>query len=212
MLVDPANLRRRPVAHVPDVRNDPRTRPQVRAQLLPQLQVWARVQEERHDGRRPDVRRIHVAEPELDFVLDTRFPRLRLRLSHQCGIDLNPHATRAKLGCRGNRDAPISGTEIVDDVLRADLSQLQQCAHDGHRRWLEANVLTRDRPAPGQHKQPQDEPHHDLFHRLASFRSSSSRIMRAIHSSTVPSGSSLQPRVRRDRLLGDLSAAAAQPG
>ena len=35
MLVHPVNVRRRPTTHVPDVRNDPRTRLQVGAQLLP---------------------------------------------------------------------------------------------------------------------------------------------------------------------------------
>jgi hypothetical protein len=35
MLVDPANVRWRPTTHVPNVRNDPRTRLQVGAQLLP---------------------------------------------------------------------------------------------------------------------------------------------------------------------------------
>jgi hypothetical protein len=35
MLVDAANVRRRPTTHVPDVRNDSRTRLQVGAQLLP---------------------------------------------------------------------------------------------------------------------------------------------------------------------------------
>ena len=112
MLVDTANVRRRPTTHVPDVRNDSRTRLQVGAQLLPQLQVRSRVQEEGDDGSGPDVRRIHVAEPELHFVLDTGLARFGSCLTDQGGIDLNPHATRAKRGCRGNRDAPVAGPEI----------------------------------------------------------------------------------------------------
>ena len=125
MLADAANLRRRPTTHVPGVRNDPRTRLQAGAQLFPQLQVRSRVKEESHDGRGPDVRGIHVAKLERHSVLDTCLTRVRLRLSHQCGIDLNPHPTRAKLLGRGDRDAPVPGPEIVDEVLRAHVSQLQ---------------------------------------------------------------------------------------
>ena len=120
MLVDPADLRRRPAAHVPDVRHNPRTRLQVSAQLLTQLEVRRRVQEKGHDGGGPDVRLIHVAEPELHSVLDAGLTRVRLRLRHQGRVDLNPYSTRAELLCRGDRDAPVPGPEIVDEVLRAD--------------------------------------------------------------------------------------------
>ena len=96
--------------------------------------------------------------------LDTRLTRLRLRLGHQGGVDLDSHATRAELLRRGDRDASVSGSEIVDEVLRADISQLQHCAHDRHRRWLVANVLPRSRATTERRERSQDEAQQDLFH------------------------------------------------
>ena len=115
------------------------------------------MQEERHDGGGPDVRCIHVAEPELHFVFYTCLTRLRLRLSHQGGVDLNADTTRAELLCGGDRDAAVAGAEVIDDVLRADLSQFQQCAHDRHWRGLVANVLSGYRAAAGRHEPSEDE-------------------------------------------------------
>jgi hypothetical protein len=161
--VDPADLVGYPVTLVPDVGNDPRTRLQGRAQLRPQFQVRLRMQEQDHHCRRPHVGGIHVVKPELHFVLDTCVASVRLRPRHQRGIELDPHATRAELFGRGDRDAPVPGPEIVDDVLRADVSQLEHRAHDGRRRRLEANVPSGNRPTAEHRKQSDDERQGDLF-------------------------------------------------
>jgi hypothetical protein len=143
---DQANFVGCPVAHVPHVGNDPRTWLQIGAQSRAQLQVRFGVQKQDHHRRRPHVGDVHVAKPELDLVLDTRLARVRLRSRHQHRIELNPHAARAELAGRGDRDAPVPGSEIVDDVLRAGAGQFEHRAHDGHRRRLEADVPAGNRP------------------------------------------------------------------
>lgn len=111
------------------------------------------MQEQRDDGGAAQIGVIHVAEPELDFVGDPLLLCAGLGTGDQYRIDLDADTARPVLPGRGDRNAAVSGPEIVDDIPWTDAGHLEHRADDRHGRGFEAHVAAGDRSACETRKQ-----------------------------------------------------------
>src|SRR6476646_7184162 len=128
------SLFRFPVSHVESVGDDSRSRPELLQKLGLELFVKSRQQIERDYARLADVGLEQVAFDELDLVGDPRCFRVRSRFADALRIDVDADRARTVLLRGGNDDAAIAATEVVYDIVRRHLGELQHLLDDFVRR------------------------------------------------------------------------------
>ncbi len=105
------------------MRDDARARLELAQQLRQQAPVERLEEEQRHHRRFADVRFEQVAAHEAHAVLDPGAARAVQRHAQRRRVDLDAHAPRAELLCRGDDDAPVAAPQVVDHVLGSGFRQ-----------------------------------------------------------------------------------------
>ena len=93
-----------------------------------------RLQVERHHGRVPEFRLEQVFLAKFDQPAYPGIPRVVFRLLDKRRVDLNAGRSNAEPFRRGDRNASIARSEVVQDVVLANARQAQHLVHDVVRR------------------------------------------------------------------------------
>lgn len=131
-----------------NVGDDARAGPELPPQLRAQLQVHFRREKQRDDGCAPEVGFEQVLLQEGDALGAARALGVRPALADAPRIDVHADAARPELPDRGDHDPSVAATQIVEDVFRADLRELQHLGHDAVRRRVVTGVRSAGRRLP----------------------------------------------------------------
>jgi len=85
---------------------------------------------ERHHGGIAEILREDIRRDEPDPVLDAGPPRGVAAVVDEVGVNLDPHGPAARLPGGLDDDSPVSGAEIVQDVILAHTGPGEQLGDD----------------------------------------------------------------------------------
>jgi len=118
-----------PAGEDESVGDDPRAGPQLAPELIHQPVVGVLSEIDRDNVGFAQVLGEEVAPNDASSIAQTLGREALPRPEAPQGVNLDADGPRAEVPSRGEQDTPVAGSQVVDDVVRLHLGELQHTPH-----------------------------------------------------------------------------------